>query len=300
MENLSLAHSDMGLQDTETGLLQLAVGILILLGNCVVLFILLRYMHVKTQSSFLMLNLTSADFLVGLTLVIQAMSNLTESLQTWSEVCIFRFSSMIFVSFSSLFAVLLTALERYFSVCYHRNNTIMTTRRTISVAVCFWIYCFLLTIWPIFSGEYHRMSENKDCWPARGYLAFLPVQYFIILFGMCAMYVKMCRIAVKKKRQIISVEANLVLNSRLMKFQHELRGAKFMAVILVVFMCCWTPFAVCLVIQAATTDININVMKASGIAAFFGVLNSLVNPFIYPLRNRKFRSASHQVFGRIK
>jgi hypothetical protein len=62
--------------------------------------------------------------------------------------------------------------------------------------------------------------------------------------------------ATSKKRQIMS-EPNLVLNSRMMKFQHELRVAKFMALLLVIFMFCWTPFAITLIIQSATEDVNI-------------------------------------------
>lgn len=284
----------------ETGLLQLVLGIPIVLGNGIVLYILLKHIHIKTHGCFLMVNLTSADILVGLTLILQATSNLNDEFLSWSGVCAFRFSSMIFVSFSSLFAVFLTTLERFFCVCYHGYDNVMSNRRTIAIAFCFWMYALILTIWPIAADEYRETSENLDCWPSRGYLAFIPLQYFLLLLGMCAMYVKMCLIAIRKKRQIISVEANLVLNSRLLKFQHEVRGAKFMAVILVVFMFFWTPFAICLVIQAATEEVNFDVMKASAITAFFGVVNSLVNPVLYPLQNRKFRSASHQIFGRIK
>ncbi|XP_052071141.1 adenosine receptor A2b-like [Mytilus californianus] len=198
------------MNEKDRGIIQLICGIPIIFANGIVLHILWKYINISVPGNILMLNLSSADILVGIVLIWQAIFNLID------------------------------------------------------------------------------------------YLQVLPVQYFVILFSMCTMYVMMCRAAVTKRRQIVSVESNLVLNSRLMKFQHELRAAKFMAVILVIFMFCWTPFAISLVYQASATKLNELLIHISEISAFFGVLNSFVNPVVYPLQNRRFRNATYQIFGRIK
>ncbi|CAC5384423.1 ADRA1B [Mytilus coruscus] len=288
------------MNEKDRGIIQLICGIPIIFANGIVLHILWKYINVSVPGNILMLNLSSADILVGIVLIWQSIFNLIDYLQALPDVCVFRFSSMVFVSFASLFAVLLTAVERLLCVCYHGKYTSVTRKKTVAVVFGTWIYCALLTIWPVVTEQFVAIRNSTGCIPPKEYIIFIPVQYFIILFSMCTMYVMMCRAAVTKRRQIVSVESNLVLNSRLMKFQHELRAAKFMAVILVIFMFCWTPFAISLVYQASTTKLNELLIHISEISAFFGVLNSFVNPIVYPLQNRRFRNATYQIFDRIK
>lgn len=288
------------MNEKDRGIIQLICGIPIILANGIVLHILWKYINVSVPGNILMLNLSSADILVGIILIWQAIFNLVGYLRDLPGVCIFRFSSMVFVSFASLFAVLLTAVERLLCVCYHGKYTTVTRKKTVAFVFGTWVYCALLTIWPVVTKQFEMTENNTGCMPPREYTIFIPVQYFVILFLMCAMYVMMCKAAVTKRRQIVSIESNLVLNSRLMKFRHELRAAKFMAVILVIFMFCWTPFAISLVYQASTTKLNELLIHISEISAFFGVLNSFANPIVYPLQNRRFRNATFQIFGRFK
>ena len=286
--------------DTEhRGILQLFMSIPILFGNGIIIFVLMKYIYIRTHCDILILNLTSADLFVGLVLLLQSISCLNIEFNILSDVCIFRFSSMVLVSFASLFAVLLTALERYVCIYLYNSNPGITVRKTV-VAICVsWLYCVLLTLCPVAAGTYSVIGNGTGCLPSRGYMTFIPVQYFLILLTMCTMYIKMCRMATSKKRQIMS-EPNLVLNSRMMKFQHELRATKFMALLLVIFMFCWTPFAITLIIQSATEDVNKIAVQIADITAFLGVLNSMVNPVVYPLQNRRFRKAFQQMFEDIK
>jgi hypothetical protein len=87
-----------------------------LFGNGIIIFVLMKYIYIRTHCDILILNLTSADLFVGLVLLLQSISCLNIEFNILSDVCIFRFSSMVLVSFASLFAVLNKITDKFLTI----------------------------------------------------------------------------------------------------------------------------------------------------------------------------------------
>lgn len=278
---------------------QLILAFFIVLENGIVLIAMIKYLHRLTPACLLIINLTVADIVMGLVLPVQVASRLSVSFAENDSVCSARISTMVLASFSSLFAVLLTAVDRYLGVCrcisYYKTVTI---KRTTGAIVCMWIYAVVVAFYP-FRFYNQDIQTTPDCvmkqHVSHVYVGFMPFQYFSILIIMCYIYCHICRTALNRRRTI-SVDQGFVLSSRVLRLERELRAARLMALILIVFVFCWTPFAVTQIYDITESEVNPTVVKFTDTSAFLGILNSVVNPFIYPLQNRDFKKAFTQVF----
>ena len=278
--------------------LQISLTIVIMFGNGLVLVAVVKYIRKATSSCVLIVNLAIADLLMGLILPVQAFSRLYMPFASSKYSCFVRMSTMVLSSFSSMFAVLLMAVDRYLGVChcvlYHRNVSI---RKTMFAVVTMWIYSIFFALYPI---HYFINTSLSSCVVKQivspQYLLLIPVQYFIILLSIGLIYFNICKVALNRRR-VISVDLGFVLTSRVVRLRRELRTAKLMAAILIVFFFCWTPFAVVWVYDLNKETTNGTVAILADASIFLGIINSAVNPIIYPLQNRDFKKAFREIVG---
>lgn len=276
--------------------LQTVLTLAILLGNGVVLYAIVRHIRIRRTPTFMLItNLVAADLCMGFMLPLQAVSRLDVLPISTDYVCFIRLTTMTFASFATLFSVLLTAIDRYIAVCkFDLYATLASSKRVITAIVIMWIYSAVFAVYPVhyFTIESEITIKSGECVyrdsVSEVYPIFIPLQYFAILILMSLLYFKISRSAIRRKRL---VSCDSFSCTRGVKIQRELRAAKFMAVILVVFVFCWTPFAVYQIYEAATENINPVIARLGNASVFLGIINSVVDPLIYPLRNKLFRRA---------
>ena len=247
----------------------------------------------------LITNLVAADLFMGLMLPLQAVSRLGVLPLSADYICFVRFASMTFASFVTLFSVLLTAIDRYIAVCkFDVYSTTSSPKRVIAAIVVTWIYSAVFAVYPVhyFTIDSAVTIKSGECFYRDSlselYSLFLPIQYFTILILMCFLYFKIQSCAMRRKRL---VSCDSFTYTRGVKIQSELRAAKLMAAILVIFVFCWTPFAIYQVYEAVAKHINPLIARLGNASVFLGIINSVVDPWIYPLRNRVFRRAFENV-----
>ena len=206
---------------------------------------------------------------------------------------------MTFASFVTLLSVLLTAIDRYVAVCkFELYPAISSPKKVIAAIAVTWIYSAVFAIYPVhyFTIDSAVTVKSGECLYkdnlSKLYALFLPTQYFAILVLMCFLYFQIQRSAMRRKRL---VSCDSFTYTRGVKIQKELRAAKLMAVILVIFVFCWTPFAIYQVYEAVAKQINPLIARLGNASVFLGIMNSVVDPWIYPLRNRVFRRAFESV-----
>ena len=293
-------HSEEGEEDKAAiyvyVFLQSVLSLVIILGNGFVLYAIIRHIRTKHSSTFILItNLVVADLFMGLGLPLQALSRLGVLTLSADYLCFIRLAAMTLASFASLFSVLLTAVDRYIGVCHFtKYSTLASPKRVIAAIVIMWIYSAVFAIYPVhyFTIDSAIIIKAGECLYidslSQAYSLFIPLQYFTILIVMCFLYVKIHRVAMRRRR-LISCDSFTCARS--VKIQHELRAAKFMAVIITVFVFCWTPFAIYQMYEAVAMDINPVIARFGNASVFLGILNSAVNPLIYPFQNRIFRRA---------
>ena len=274
--------------------LQSVLTLVILLGNGFVLYAIIRHIRLKRTPTFILItNLVAADLFMGLSLPVQALSRLGVFPLPVDYCCFIRLAVMTLASFASLFSVLLTAVDRYLGVCRITHySTIASPNRVTLAVVVVWIYSAVFAIYPIhyFTIDSAIVIKAGECMYrdslSKVYALFIPLQYFAILFLMCFLYFKIHRVAMRRRR-LISCDSFTC--TRGVKIQQELKTAKLMAVIITVFVFCWTPFGIYQVYEAFASSVNPTVARLGNASVFLGIINSAVNPLIYPLQNKVFR-----------
>ena len=264
------------------------------------LYVIFKRIRIKRNPTVMLItNLVVADLFMGLMLPLQTVSRLGTLPLTADYVCFVRLASMTFASFVTLFSVLLTAIDRYIAVCkFDMYFATSSPKRILAAIVVTWIYSAVFAIYPVhyFTIDTAVTVKSGECLYKDSlselYSLFLPIQYFAILILMCFLYFRIQKSAMRRKRL---VSCDSFTCTRGVKIQRELRAAKLMAAILVIFVFCWTPFAIYQVYEAVAKEINPLIARLGNASVFLGIMNSVVDPWIYPLRNRVFRRAFENV-----
>ena len=280
--------------------LQSVFSAVILFGNGLTLYVIVRHIRMKLSPTVMLItNLVAADLFMGLMLPIQAVSRLGVLPLPADYVCFIRLAAMTFASFASLFSVLLTAVDRYLGVCkFDVYPAVASPKRVLTAIAVMWIYSAVIAIYPVhyFTVDSAITITSGECIYRNSlsevYSIFIPLQYFTILMLMCFMYFKIQRVELRRRRL---VSCDSFTYSRTVKIQRELRAAKLMAIILTVFVFCWTPFAIYQLYEALAESINPVIARLGNASVFLGILNSVVDPLIYPLRNKVFRRAFENI-----
>ena len=81
------------------------------------------------------------------------------------------------------------------------------------------------------------------------------------------------------------------------RFKKELRAAKVVALIMGTFLVCWTPFNVLILCYAFNMEAS---MRSIMISKLLHYTNSAINPILYVVLNKVYRSAVVKVIKKFK
>ncbi|XP_045189006.1 trace amine-associated receptor 1-like [Mercenaria mercenaria] len=186
--------------------------------------------------------------------------------------------------------MVLIAIDRYCIIHFSRYNTIMTSKRFISVIVGTWVTVFTCYAIVIFGTDQFYFDEiGINCEPfylePKVTLTVLSIFYFVpaIIFVFC--YGSIYRTATKRKVLTISSDDKhgkmVNANIRTSKYLAAITGGFFVAV---------SPWTLCtIIIVAAEIKLQEDV---DYFVTWLALSNSFWNCLIYGLMNRKFRRAA--------
>ena len=280
------------------------VWVLALLGNGAVLFIGIASREKLESHDILICNLAFADFCMGVYLAFLAIvdvrtfgSSFYQSALDWQlgPGCKAAGFIAIFSSELSIYLLVVLTLERVYTLS-HTFNQNERKKRRVAFLLCAigWVLAFVLALLPMLGvNSYDRVAVClpyvTEKWTDRFYIGFILtanfVGFLIILFSYMYIFWVACKVApasdVAQRRKDMLVAASRI------------------AVVIVTAFLCWAPIAV--VGYLALIDIDlVDVNEAKFFIVFVYPLNACVNPFIYFLFTKRFRSKMRMLFRRSK
>ncbi|XP_036915725.1 melanocortin receptor 3 [Sturnira hondurensis] len=268
----------------------LVLGIVSLLENVLVLLAVVRNSNLHSPMYLLLCSLAAADMLVSLsntleTIVIALVNSNTlvfedQFLQYMDTI----FDSMICISLvASICNLLAIAVDRYVTIFYAlRYHSIMTVGKARALIVAIWAGCGICGVLFIV------YSESKTV------IVCLVTLFFAMLLLMATLYLHMLLFARLHVQRIAALPpaAGAAPPPR-----SCLKGAITVTILLGVFVACWAPFFVhlVLIITCPTNPYCICYTAHFDTYLVLVMCNSVLDPLIYAFRCPELRSTFREL-----
>ncbi|XP_043922368.1 trace amine-associated receptor 3-like [Protopterus annectens] len=292
----------------------LLVGIIIttIFGNLVVIISVSHFRQLHSPTNFLTLSLALTDFFVGFLILPFSMIRTIE--KCWYFGSMFcKIHSVLDSSFTavSVFHLCFIAVDRYYAINdpLHYSSTITYRLTTVFLSVC-WAVPTCLSFGLVFSGRNAEESTSAsffceglcvvifdNMWSLITPLAI----FFIPCLIMTGIYSKIFVIARNHSTTINSTANNITSTRekhRSRSQNMETKAAKTLGLITGVFLFCWLPASIVLVVDSfANASVSSFIYEILCWLAYF---NSACNPIIYGFFYPWFRTAFKTILsGRI-
>ncbi|KAM9710584.1 trace amine-associated receptor 8a-like [Menidia menidia] len=263
--------------------------------NLLVIISVCHFRQLHTPTNILLLSLAFSDFLVGL--VVMPLELLTRS-SCWffgDLLCsLFLYLSDI-ITCSSIGNMVLISIDRYVAICDPLHYPGRVTENRVKVCVCLCWFCSVLYSSLILKDNLIQPGRSNTCYGECRFvvdynadvvdliISFIaPVSVIIILYS-CVFVV-----AVSQARAMRShvTAVNLQLSVSLTARKSELKAARTLGVLVLVFLICVCPYY-CVTL---TGDSVVTAASTSYVIYAF-LFNSCVNPLIYAFFYSWFRKA---------
>ncbi|XP_075899888.1 sphingosine 1-phosphate receptor 3 [Nelusetta ayraudi] len=261
----------------------LVVCSFIVLENLTVLVAIWRNHRFHNRMYFFIGNLALCDLLAGVAYLVNLLLSGEKTLHLTPILWFMREGSMFVALGASIFSLLAIAIERHLTMIKMRPYDASKNYRVFLLIGTCWIVAISLGALPILG--WNCLDNLPDCSTvlplySKKYVAFCITVFIVLLLAMSILYARIY-IVVKTSSRKVSKHRNS---------EHAMSLLRTVIIVVGVFIACWTPIFVLLLVDVASTDRCPILYKADW---FIGVavLNSAMNPVIYTLASREMRRA---------
>ncbi|XP_028448899.1 trace amine-associated receptor 13c-like [Perca flavescens] len=271
-----------------------SISLLTVALNLLIIISVSHFRQLHTPTNILLLSLAVSDLLVGLVLMPAESIRNTTCWFLGDIVCsLYNYLSVI-ITVASIGTIVLISVDRYVAICdpLHYNIRITVNRVKLCVYLC-WLYCVSYSFLCV-KDDLTQPGRYNSCYGE----CVLVVDYvlkavdlvlsFIVPFTVIiALYLRIFAVAVCQARAMRShITAVTLQHSVTPKAKKsELKAARNLGVLVVVFLICFCPYYGLLI---AGDDW---VSASSSFVVYLFYLNSCLNPVIYAFFYPWFRKA---------
>nr|XP_046229907.1 trace amine-associated receptor 1-like [Scatophagus argus] len=251
------------------------------------------YRLFHSPTNYLILSLAVADLLVGALVLLFNMALSVDSCLYFGDlVCKMRRSFDISLMTASILNLCCISIDRYYAVCQP-----LTYRTRINGCV---VMIMILVSWSVsaLSGFGIMFLGLKDtvC-QGRCFIFHIPnsntvgsvVAFYLPVITMLSIYLKIFLVAQRQARSIRSTKSGAAVSKM------EGKATKTLAIVMGVFLFCWTPFFLSITFNPVT---NYSVPSPlTETLVWLGWSNSMLNPFVYGFFYSWFRAAFRMIIS---
>ncbi|XP_017313562.1 somatostatin receptor type 5 isoform X1 [Ictalurus punctatus] len=278
-----------------TAVISVIVFIVGLIGNTLAIYVVLRYVKMKTVTNIYILNLAVADELYILSQPFMSTQNVLSYWPFGSFLCRVVMTTDSLNQFTSIFCLTVMSIDRYLAVVHPlRSSRWRRPRVAKAVSAAVWTTSFIVVL-PvvIFSDVQDKFNscnmswpEPHTIWPVAFILYTSVLGFFAPLLVICVCYVLI----------VVRVKASGARTGLGRRRRSERKVTRMVVVIVVAFVLCWLPFytvnIVNLIFHLPENSVMVGVY-------FFSVsltyANSCANPVLYGFLSDNFRQSFRKV-----
>ena len=276
------------------------------LGNLIVLTVTLSSKHKLTVPKFLMCNLTTADFFLGLYLFsLAAYDYYTRGVYfnyaiTWQYDigCNLVGFLSTFSTVLSVYTLTVLTIERWYAISHAINITKRIRLKQASyIMIGGWVFALTFATLPLLGVS--NFNKTSICLPMETEAKIIDKVYvFTLLLLHLACFVIICVCYVDMYRQVHTQRSAVEQQSRQSAVgKKDANIAKRMAILVFTDFACLFPIAFFGLTAAAGKPL-ITLTQSKILLVFFFPLNACANPFLYTITTKQFNKDLFSTLGR--
>ncbi|KAJ0001490.1 hypothetical protein NQD34_006510 [Periophthalmus magnuspinnatus] len=269
----------------------LLVCLLIVLENAIVLIALWRNKKFHVPMYYLLGNLTLSDLLAGFTYMVNIITSGANTLNMTPVLWFLREGGVFIMLAASVISLLAIAIERHVTMVRMKPYQGDKQGRMFALIGASWVLSIFLGVLPILGwnciGKLDQCSTVLPLY-AKSYILFDITIFTAILMSIVVLYVRIFRIVKTNTQRLGSGPQRKGLYRKSQKY---LALLKTVTIVLGVFIACWSPLFILLLLDFFCPAKSCQVLFKADYFLGIAMFNSLLNPIIYTLTSKDMRRA---------
>ncbi|KAM9745572.1 sphingosine 1-phosphate receptor 5a [Menidia menidia] len=269
----------------------LLVCLLIVAENAVVLLAIWKNKKFHVPMYYLLGNLTLSDLLAGFTYMVNLMTSGANTLKLTPVLYFLREGGVFIMLAASVISLLAIAIERHVTMVRMKPYQGDKQGRMFALIGASWVLSVFLGVLPVLGWNcMGRLDQCSTVLPlyAKSYILFCVSVFSAILMSIVVLYVRIFRIVKFNTQRLASVPQRKGLYRKSQKYMALL---KTVTIVLGVFIACWLPLFVLLLLDFCCPVKGCKVLFKADYFLGIAMFNSLLNPIIYTLTSKDMRKA---------
>ncbi|XP_026197575.1 trace amine-associated receptor 1-like [Anabas testudineus] len=267
------------------------ISVTAICGNLLIIISIIYFKQLHTPTNALILSLAVADLLVGILVFPFTMAFSVSSCLYYEHLfCKIRSSFDVTLSTSSILHLCSISIDRYYAVCHP-----LTYRTKINHSV---VLLMILVSWStsaVVAIGLLMAGLNQDACKEKCFIDVLLattmgiiLSFYLPLIIMLCIYLKIFLVAQRHARSIHNTTCQSTKSGATVS-KMERKATKTLAIVMGVFLICWTPCFVCTTFTSVGNyEVSVSLTET---LIWLALSNSMLNPFIYAFFYKWFRSA---------
>ncbi|XP_061892332.1 sphingosine 1-phosphate receptor 5a [Entelurus aequoreus] len=269
----------------------LLVCLLIVAENAVVLVAIWKNKKFHLPMYYLLGNLTLSDLLAGFTYMVNLLTSGENTLSMTPVLWFLREGGVFIMLAASVISLLAIAIERHVTMVRMKPYQGDKQGRMFALIGASWVLAVLLGVLPVLGwncmGRLNRCSTVLPLY-AKSYILFCVTIFSAVLMSIVVLYVRIFRIVKSNTQRLGSGPLRKGLYRKSQKYMALL---KTVTIVLGVFIACWLPLFVLLLLDFFCPTKSCQVLFKADYFLGIAMFNSLLNPIIYTLTSKDMRRA---------